>query len=151
MRLCLKEDHNLKVADCVDLGYDYHVLGHDHTRYETVEAPKYKVFRIGSLTRGTANENQLTRDSVYVLEYEVDKDKFTEVSVPCEKAKDVFKESIFQRKEENVVNTEEILNNLVFTSNDSIYDVLDSADQTPEIKAIVEEYLQAAGIYRESL
>jgi DNA repair exonuclease SbcCD nuclease subunit len=145
------EDHNLKVADCVTLGYDYYVLGHDHTRYDLVDEPKYKVFRIGSLTRGTANENQLTRDNVYILEYDIGSDKFTEVPVPCEKARDVFKESIFQRKEENVINTEEILNNLVFTSNDSIYDVLDNAEQTPEIKAIVEEYLQAAGIYRESL
>lgn len=143
-------EHNLTVSDCVTLGYDYYVLGHDHTRYQVVEEPKYKVFRIGSLTRGTANENQMTRDQVYVLEYDTAKDEFTEVSVPCEKAREVFKESIFQRKEENLINTQEVLDNLVFTSNDSIYDVLDNADQTPEIKAIVEEYLQAAGIYRET-
>ncbi len=144
-------DHNLTVSDCVNLGYDYYVLGHDHTRYEVVEAPKYKVFRIGSLSRGTANENQMTRDSVYVLEYDTTTDTFTDVSVPCEKASDVFKESVFQRKQENEINTQEVLDNLVFTSNDSIYDVLDNSDQTPEIKAIVEEYLQAAGIYRENI
>ena len=144
------QDHNLTVSDCVNLGYDYYILGHDHTRYEVVEAPSYKVYRIGSLTRGTANENQLVRDEVYILEYDTEKDEFTEVSVPCEKAREVFKESIFQRKEENLINTEEVLNNLVFVSNDSIYDVLDGSEQTPEIKAIVETYLQAAGIYRES-
>lgn len=144
-------EHNLTVSDCVNLGYDYYILGHDHTRYDVVEAPGYKVFRIGSLTRGTANENQMARDNVYILEYDTDKDTFIEVSVPCEKARDVFKESIFQRKEENKINTEEVLNNLVFTSNDSIYDVLDSAEQTPEIKSIVETYLQAAGIYRGDL
>ena len=143
-------EHNLKVSDCVSLGYDYYVLGHDHTRYETVEEPKYKVFRIGSLTRGTANENQMTRDNVYILEYDTEKDTFVDVDVPCELAREVFKESIFQRKEENKINTQEILDNLVFTSNDSIYSVLDKAEQTPEIKAIVEEYLQAAGIYRET-
>ena len=144
------QDHNLTVSACVNLGYDYYILGHDHTRYEVVEAPSYKVYRIGSLTRGTANENQLVRDEVYILEYDTEKDEFTEVSVPCEKAREVFKESIFQRKEENLINTEEVLNNLVFVSNDSIYDVLDGSEQTPEIKAIVEAYLQAAGIYRES-
>ena len=145
------QEHNLRVSDCVSLGYDYYILGHDHTRYDVVKEPKYSVYRIGSLTRGTASENQMTRDEVYVLEYDTEKDSFTEISVPCEKARDVFKESIFQRKEENKINTQEVLDKLVFASNDSIYDVLDNSDQTPEIKAIVEEYLQAAGIYRETL
>jgi hypothetical protein len=92
----------------------------------------------------------MTRDNVYILEYDTEKDTFVDVDVPCELAREVFKESIFQRKEENKINTQEILDNLVFTSNDSIYSVLDKAEQTPEIKAIVEEYLQAAGIYRET-
>ena len=145
------QDHNLTAQDCVKLGYDYYILGHDHTKYETIDVPGYKVFRIGSLTRGTANENQMIRDTVSILEYDTELDTFREINVPCQPAREVFKESIFQRKEENKINTQEVLDNLVFTSNDSIYDVLDSAEQTPEIKAIVEEYLQAAGIYREGI
>ena len=145
------EAHSLKNTDCLKLGYSYYVLGHDHTPYKLIETPKFQVYRIGSLTRGTANENQMARDEVFILEYDTKKDTFTQVSVPCEKSKDVFKESVFMRKEESKINTQEVLDNLVFTSNDSIYDVLDSAEQTPEIKAIVEEYLQAAGIYRETI
>ena len=86
-------EHNLTTSDCVTLGYDYYILGHDHTRYDVVEAPKYKVFRIGSLTRGTANENQMTRDKIYILEYDTELDKFSEVEVPCEPAREVFKEN----------------------------------------------------------
>ena len=145
------EDHNLTISDALELGYDYYVLGHDHTCYEDIITKKYKVYRVGSLTRGSSNENQMTRDVVSILEYDTNLDTFTRVSVPCAKAIDVFKESVFMRKETDKVNTEEILNNLIFTSNDSIYDVLDRAEQTQEIKAIVEEYLQASGIYRESL
>ena len=144
------EEHNLTSEEALTLGYDYYVLGHDHTKYPEVVTKKYKVYRVGSLTRGTANENQMTRDTVSILEYDTELDTFTEVNVPCEASKDVFKEAVFMRKEENTVNTEEILNNLVFTSNDSIYDVLDNAEQTEEIKKIVEEYLQASGIYRET-
>ncbi|MBO7614998.1 MAG: hypothetical protein J6T15_04820 [Bacilli bacterium] len=144
-------EHNLKITDCVNLGYDYYILGHDHTRYETVICPGYKVFRIGSLTRGSANENQLIRDNVYILEYDTALDSFTEVSVPCAPAKEVFKESIFQRKEEHTIDTQEILNNLIFTSNDSIYDVLDKSEYDEDIKKIVETYLQSAGIYRDNI
>ena len=60
----------------------------------------------------------------------------------------VFNESVFLRKEESKLDTQKILDNLVFTSNDSIYDVLDRSEQPEEIKKIVEEYLQAAGIFR---
>ena len=142
------EAHSLRVKDCLELGYDYYILGHDHTRYPLEENKNYKLFRIGSLTRGSANENQMIRDEVYILEYDTETDTFKEVSIPCASAKEVFKDSIFARKEENKIDTKEILDNLVFTNNDSIYDVLDKSEQTEEVKAIVEEYLQAAGIYR---
>ena len=107
----------------------------------------FEVYRIGSLSRGTANENQLTRDEVYILEYDTLLDEFKDVSIPCLPARDVFKESVFLRKEEKQ-NMDKILDNLIFTSNDSIYDVLDRSEQPEEIKKIVEEYLQAAGIFR---
>ena len=71
------------------------------------------------------------------------------ISVPCLPAKEVFNESIFLRKEEQLLDTQKVLDNLVFTSNDSIYDILDKSDQPKEIKDIVEQYLQAAGIYRK--
>ena len=141
-------DHNLHIKDCLELGYNYYILGHDHTVYDTVKNDKYQVYRIGSLSRGTANEKQLNRDKVHILEYDLDFDTFNLVPVPCQPAKEVFKESIFARKELNVVNTKEVLDNLVFTSNEGIYDVLDRAEQSDNIKAIVEEYLQAAGIFR---
>ena len=143
-----QETHNLKVKDIMELGYDYYVLGHDHTRYEPVQVGDQIVYRIGSLSRGTAAENQLIRDNVYILEYDTDLDYFRDVPVPCLPAKEVFNESIFLRKEESKLDTQKILDNLVFTSNDSIYDVLDRSEQSPEIKEIVEQYLQAAGIFR---
>lgn len=144
------ETHNLKIEDCVKLGYDYYVLGHDHTPYDDYKAKSFTVYRIGSLSRGTANENQLVRDKVFILEYDTALDAFTKIPVPCLPAQEVFKESIFMRKEEDM-NMDKILDNLVFTSNDSIYDILDKSEQTKEVKDIVEQYLQGAGIFRENI
>lgn len=144
------ETHNLKIEDCVKLGYDYYVLGHDHTPYDDYKAKSFTVYRIGSLSRGTANENQLVRDKVFILEYDTALDAFTKIPVPCLPAQEVFKESIFMRKEEDM-NMDKILDNLVFTSNDSIYDILDKSEQTKEVRDIVEQYLQGAGIFRENI
>ena len=144
------ENHNLKVEDCVKLGYDYYVLGHLHKPMEDVKVGDSTIYRIGSLSRGTASQDQLDRDNVYILEYDTLLDKFDKVSVPCLPAKDVFKESVFLRKEEKQ-NMDKILDNLIFTSNDSIYDVLDKSEQKKEVKDVVEQYLQSAGIFRENI
>lgn len=142
------EEHNLHLKDIEELGYDYYVLGHDHTPYDDVKVGNSIIYRPGSLTRGTANDKQLIRDNVYILEYDTLLDQFKKVAVPCMPAKDVFNESIFLRKEEDKLDTKKVLDKLVFTSNDSIYDVLDKSEQDDEVKKIVEDYLQAAGIFR---
>lgn len=144
------QSHNLHVEDCVKLKYDYYVLGHDHTPYEDFKAKTFTVFRIGSISRGTANEQQLIRDNINILEYDTDLGIFSKIPVPCLPAKDVFKDSVFLRKEEKL-NMDKVLDNLVFTSNDSIYDVLDRSEQSKDIKEIVEQYLQAAGIFRQKI
>ena len=84
----------------------------------------------------------------FILEYDTEYDTMKRISIPCLPAKEVFNESIFLRKEEQHLDTQKVLDQLVFTSNDSIYDVLDKSDQPKEIKDIVEQYLQAAGIFR---
>lgn len=143
------ETHNLKIEDCVNLGYDTYILGHLHDQMEDYHNKYYTVYRIGSLSRGTANESQLTRDKVFILEYDTITDIFTRISIPCLPAKEVFKDSVFLRKEE--MNMDKILDNLVFTSNDSIYDILDKSEQSKEVKDKVEMYLQSSGIYREDI
>lgn len=145
------EDHNLHIKDILELGYDYYILGHLHKPMEDTKVGNSMIYRIGSLTRGTASQDQLDRDEVFILEYDTDLDSFKKVPVPCLPAREVFNESVFLRKEERKLDTQKVLDNLVFTSNDSIYDVLDRSEQTDEIKSIVEEYLQAAGIYRVNL
>lgn len=144
------QEHNLHVDEAIELGYDYYVLGHDHTPYEDTHVGSSIIYRVGSLTRGTANDKQLIRDKVYILEYDTETDTFTKISIPCLPAKDVFRETVFLRKEEKI-SMDKILDNLVFTSNDSIYDMLDNSEYSKEIKDIVEQYLQSAGIFRENL
>lgn len=144
------KDHNLHESDIKNLGYDYYVLGHDHTPYKDVKVGNSIIYRIGSLTRGTANDKQLIRDNVYILEYDTNLDKFTKIPIPCLPAKEVFKESIFLRKEEKI-DMSKVLDNLIFTSNDSIYDMLDKAESPKEIKDIVEMCLQSAGIFRDNI
>ena len=89
------QDHNLHIKDILELGYDYYVLGHDHTPYEDTKVGDSIIYRPGSLTRGTANDKQLTRDNVFILEYDTELDLFSKIAVPCMLAKDVFNESIF--------------------------------------------------------
>lgn len=144
------ETHNLHIKDILALNYNYFVLGHDHTPYEDAKVGDSIIYRPGSLTRGTANDNQMTRDNVYILEYDTLLDKFTKIPIPCQPAKEVFYESVFMKKEMKY-ETQKILDNLTFTNNDNIYDVLDKSEQSDEIKQIVEEYLQAAGIYRNNI
>ena len=141
------EEHNLHIKDILSLNYDYYILGHLHKPMEDTRVGDSMIYRIGSLSRGTASQDQLDRDSVYILEYDTEYDVMKRISIPCLPAREVFNETVFLRKE-NKLDTQKILDNLVFTSNDSIYDVLDRSEQTDEIKKIVEEYLQAAGIYR---
>lgn len=142
------QEHNLHIKDILELGYDYYVLGHLHKPMEDTKVGNSMIYRIGSLTRGTASQDQLDRDEVFILEYDTEYDTMKRVSIPCLPAKEVFNESIFLRKEEQHLDTQKVLDQLVFTSNDSIYDVLDKSDQPKEIKDIVEQYLQAAGIFR---
>ena len=87
--------------------------------------------------------------SVYKNKYQTI-DEFKDVSIPCLPVRDVFKESVFLRKEEKQ-NMDKILDNLIFTSNDSIYDLLDKSEQKKEVKDVVEQYLQSAGIFRENI
>ena len=143
------EEHNLHIRDIINLGYDYYIFGHLHKPMEDTKVGDSMIYRIGSLTRGTASQDQLDRDNVYILEYDTTLDSFRKVPVPCLPAREVFNESVFLRKEEQKLDTQKILDNLVFTSNDSIYDVLDKSEQSKEIKEIVEQYLQAAGIFRK--
>ena len=144
------QEHNLHTNEAIELGYDYYVLGHDHTPYEDICVGNSTIYRVGSLTRGTANDKQLIRDKVYMLENDTETDTFTKISIPCLPARDVFRETVFLRKEEKI-SMDKILDNLVFTSNDSIYDMLDNSEYSKEIKDIVEQYLQSAGIFRENL
>lgn len=144
------QEHNLHADEAIELGYDYYVLGHDHTPYEDTHVGSSTIYRVGSLTRGTANDKQLIRDKVYMLEYDTETDTFTKIPIPCLPARDVFRETVFLRKEEKI-SMDKILDNLVFTSNDSIYDMLDNSEYSKEIKDIVEQYLQSAGIFRENL
>ena len=142
------QEHNLHPEDILRTGYNYYILGHDHTPHEDIKVGESIIYRPGSLTRGTANDKQLTRDNVSILEYDTELDNFKKINIPCLPAREVFNDSVFLRKEEYQLDTQKILDNLVFTSNDSIYDVLDRSEQTDEIKQIVEDYLQASGIFR---
>lgn len=142
------EEHNIHIKDVLDFNYNYYILGHLHKPMEDTKVGDSMIYRIGSLTRGTASQDQLDRDEVFILEYDTKYDIMKRVSIPCLPAKEVFNESIFLRKEQ-LLDTQKVLDSLVFTSNDSIYDVLDKSEQSKEVKDIVEQYLQAAGIFRK--
>lgn len=140
---------SLSVQDCIDLDYDTYILGHDHTRYNTYKCAKYEVYRPGSISRGTANEQQLTREHIYILEYDTALDTFTDIEIPCMSPKEVFKDYIFIKKEQKN-DMSKITDNFVFNNYTDVYDVLDAESDVPdEVKHVCETYFQANGIYRD--
>lgn len=138
------------MTQATQLGYDYYILGHDHTPHDIYKSNSYEVYRIGSLSRGTASEQQLVRENVYILEYEEELDKFNYIQVPCLPIKDVFKESVLLRKEQEKeeVNMDELLDNLIFKSDSDIYGTLNRLKPKDNIKKIIEQYLESVGIYK---
>lgn len=139
--------HYIKPEDALNLGYQAYVLGHDHSVYDDIVNDKYKVIRSGSLSRGTAHNSNLMRD-VYVTVFDTKTKEFTRVTVPAQKATDVFKEIKYVEKslEKSV---DEIIDKMEFHADVTIYDMIDEAKDIPnDVKELIVKYLEQNGIFR---
>ena len=139
----------IKPEEALSLGYQAYVLGHDHGVYDDVVNDKFKVIRSGSLSRGTAHSSTLMRD-VYVTVFDTKTKEFTRVTVPTQKATDVFKEIKYVEKslEKSV---DEIIDKMEFHADVTIYDMIDEAKDLPDdVKELIIKYLEQNGIFRKA-
>ena len=139
----------IKPEDVLQLNYNTYVLGHDHGVYEDVANEKFRVIRHGSLSRGTAHNSNLMRD-VYVTLFDTVTKTFTKVQVPAQKASDVFKEIKYVEKSLET-SVDEIIDKMEFSTDVTIYDMLDEAKDIPQdVKDLITKYLEQGGIFRKS-
>lgn len=140
----------IKPEDALNLNYPAYVLGHDHTVYDDISNEKFTVVRPGSLSRGTAHSSNLMRD-VYGVIFDTVTKTFTRITIPTQKATDVFKEIKYVEKSLET-SVDEIIDKMEFSADVSIYDMLDEAKDVPkEVIDLIIQYLEANGIFRKSI
>lgn len=140
----------IKPEEALGLSYDAYVLGHDHSVYDDISNDKFKVVRPGSLSRGTAHAANLMRD-VYVVIFDTVTKTFTRITVPTQKATDVFKEIKYVEKSLET-SVDEIIDKMEFNANVTIYDMIDEAKDIPDdVKDLIIKYLERNGIFRKEI
>lgn len=147
------EEHTLTKEMCSKLGYNYYILGHDHTPYTPVKTKEYEVHRPGSLSRATSNTCQVSRDTIQVVIYNTKTKQFTykdlEGILP---SKEVYKENILVDKitlSSISESLQDFLNALDFNNTSDIYDTLNSIPMDNKVKDIIIKYLEAEGVYQQ--
>lgn len=139
----------IKPEDALNLGYNAYVLGHDHTVYDDIVNTKFTVIRPGSLSRGTAHSSNLMRD-VYGVVFNTITKTFERITIPTQKASDVFKEIKYVEKSLET-SVDEIINKMEFSTDKTIYDMLDEGKDIPDdVKNLIIKYLENNGIFRKN-
>lgn len=136
--------------------FDIYILGHDHSYYETKTIYKdSELVRLGALSRVTSATSDTQRDiSILELDINPDLDYCTKeiIKIPHTSSNECFSQQSLD-KPLNKVNLdgtlEDILANLDFSIQSSIFDVIDSMELEPEIINIIETYLQNNFITRK--
>lgn len=160
-----KIEETLRTEEVRNLGYNIYILGHDHVPYELVHQDDSYIVRPGRVMRGTSDNYNLEDTSVYadIIHFgSVDGKPSITVTrqiLPTKTAMEVF--NIHAINKDNTGKVLEDLSDKVatlldmmdikssYSSNEDIYEILDSLDISIKIKERIEMYLQAKGIYRE--
>ena len=140
---------NITPDELASLKYNMVFLGHAHDEYEDLDIQGTKLYRIGSLSRGTKANSQLYRENIYVLEFDTLTKSYKRIKVPCLPISEAFKDKIFIEKQEEIQkNLDEILIKFEYSQEDSIYDYMDKIEIDKEIKDLITSYLEGRGIIR---
>lgn len=96
----LAEDkHNVTEKQLKDLGYDYAFFGHDHEEYPLSYCGNCKVYRTGSVLRGTSHNYNFNRIPKFVIMKGLgDKLNCRVVDIPCKKYELVASEYALNKK-----------------------------------------------------
>lgn len=153
---------NLTDEKCRNLGYMAYVLGHDHSPYPEVVVstplspygPEYKVFRPGSLTRGTSKTCNLYR-KVQAYVFDSNTKEWSLEEIPTKPGLEVFKEKVVMQKDIDL-NLQDILQNLDYSKDSNIYDIISKNEASgreklgPKYDSVVNlitQYCESVGIY----
>lgn len=145
---------NITREQAFNLHYNAYVLGHDHTPYQPIEEPTYKIIRPGSLSRGTSSTCNLYRD-VNIEIFDTETKIFEEYKLPVKPGEEVFKERVFLNKSIDD-SVEDIIKELDFNQSSSAYEILNQMAPTlqeklpkthEDVVSLIKKYFEANGIY----
>ena len=144
-------DLSLHAEDLDALGYDCYVFGHDHEPYPCEKGNGWCLYRIGSLSRGTANKSNRERKPVFgIINGETGDIELIEI--PCENGASVFAEKTFveHKKEAKSVFCEVIdtIDKLGKGEDDDIFQYVQKLDVNKEVRELIEIYLKCGGFAR---
>lgn len=110
------DKHNLRVEDIVQLDYDYIFAGHDHKEYPIREVGKTKVYRIGSVLRGTSHDYNFQRKPNFIVFTDLNnicQETIETVEIAHKPYKDVVSNYVLNRKHEGSLSgLKDVLSNL---------------------------------------
>lgn len=148
--------HTISIEDANRLEYNCYFLGHDHTPYKPVVTTKYEVHRPGSFSRSSSQSEQVNRDAIQVCIFDTEKHNIIYKDIPnVLPSKDIYKESkLIEKLNSYKTNSisediENLINDMSFSFNSDIYEILDKLEIEPEIKVLTEEYLYGEGLFRK--
>lgn len=144
-------EHTLSKEKCDELGYNFYILGHDHTPYEPLVTKNYTVLRPGSFSRGTSDTCHINRDSIKVVLMNSYTSEYSLIDVPnVLPASDVYKEQVLIDKvtmSDISESLKDFLSSLTFDNSSDIFATLNTIPMSDEIRDLLISYLNNEGIY----
>lgn len=145
------------------LDYDVYCLGHDHVLYPNEYCEGHTIIRPGSFTRGTSHAYNLDRepsfDVIYYEKGDVGEDRlrFERCVIPYQPAAEVFSVQAMDKEKkvkDDLTEMSERIDELIErmdqrTTSSSLYEIIDATEMRPEIKILIEKYLETMGVFRE--
>lgn len=136
--------------------FNLYVLGHDHSYYETKHIyQSSELIRLGALSRVTSAISDTQRD-ISILQLNIDPDNIVitkdRVKIPCTSSLECFSQQSLDKGFNKIDlnrSLEDILLNLDFSIQSSIFDVIDSMDLPSDVLNILESYLKNNFITRK--
>ena len=147
-------EHTLSPQQCIQLGYNAYILGHDHTPYTPVKQKDYEVHRPGSLSRGTSQTCQVQRDEINVVLLDTQSHQFTYEAIPnVLPSKDIYKEATLIDKftlSSISDSLKDLLADLTFDNSSDIFETLNQIPMDPAVRECIISYLNNEGVYNRT-
>ena len=128
--------------------FDVYILGHDHSKYQKETIYEHSdLYRFGALSRLTSATTD-TQRSVQIMELVFDQGlfNFNLLDVKYKPANECFSTHSLNKEKINTVDfnssLEDVLSNLNFTIQSSVFDIIDEIVEDDKIKQVIENYLK---------